>query len=238
MTIDIEKIRAAADKATPGPWRTNGRHIQGSPCGDIATTRIFTDGDGGSLLNAAHIAACDPTTILALCDEVEKLRVAAAIVGRDGSATATLLAAAESEVERLRDMLNHEAKAHAETQAEVERLNQRVEELGNLLIESAKRVEIAEQEVARLRAERERVVAALGKSHPGLSLEDNVLDLAAKIERLYPIAEAARTVVRAVATVPKEIDPKEFAGEFWWTRDAEKAVEELVMVCKANGIRD
>ena len=116
MTIDIDKLRAAAKAATPGPWGVlQAPHTHGS------WWEIYADGPSrigvlsrdNAIPNGRHIAACDPTTIIALCDEVARLR--------------------------------QELGQPLETERECERLNQRAEELGNLLIESAKRVETAER---------------------------------------------------------------------------------------------
>ncbi len=86
MNIDLSHIKALAKAATPGPWHCDqcSLFIFGPDGGDmIAST---DDGDDGPVLlirgagarlpmdeNAAFIAACDPTTVLALIAEVERL---------------------------------------------------------------------------------------------------------------------------------------------------------------------
>lgn len=76
MTIDTTQLRELAQKASPGPWYTSapsehavwydikdGRYL-------IADTSSgFTD-DG----NAEYIAAANPATVLALLDELDRLR--------------------------------------------------------------------------------------------------------------------------------------------------------------------
>ncbi len=74
--MNIDKLKEAAEKATPGPW-----HVDHVVC-------VRTPGDGDSVAvavsdrtlprgqskhNAAFIAAADPTTILALIERLEAL---------------------------------------------------------------------------------------------------------------------------------------------------------------------
>ena len=77
MQVDIDRLRAAAEKATPGPWGVlQAPHTHGS------WWEIYADGPfrigvlsrDNALPNGRHVAACDPTTIIALCDEVARLR--------------------------------------------------------------------------------------------------------------------------------------------------------------------
>jgi len=89
MTITKERldaIRAAAEKAAPGPWEVG-------PVDDTVVTHIGADGlryevagiDGDynspdewptMEANAAHIANCDPQTILALLDALDAAEMA------------------------------------------------------------------------------------------------------------------------------------------------------------------
>jgi hypothetical protein len=87
--INIKKLKKLAEKATPGPW-FRGKGICGDfdimtydigPIGDRENLEqyedafaytITTNEDGEA--NGAYIAAIDPTTLLQLLDELEKLR--------------------------------------------------------------------------------------------------------------------------------------------------------------------
>lgn len=87
--INIKKLRKLAEKATPGPWfRSVGRADDFDimtyaigPVGDREDLEQYEDGfaytittnDDGEA-NGAYIAAIDPSTLLQLLDEVEKLR--------------------------------------------------------------------------------------------------------------------------------------------------------------------
>lgn len=77
MTIDIDRLIALCEKATPGPWTHDTTDNHGT---------MIRAADGQSLAecwmrgtqwphrdNAAFIAACDPQTILALCAENKRL---------------------------------------------------------------------------------------------------------------------------------------------------------------------
>jgi hypothetical protein len=102
----LAELRRLAEAATPGPWTVEDRRnaplknvqivagfhrvaevhdvhqrdYQGSFAGDHAAADAV---DAVGLANAAFIAATDPATVLALVDEVERLRADrdAAIVG-------------------------------------------------------------------------------------------------------------------------------------------------------------
>jgi len=88
VTIDTTKLRELGQAATPGPWTqweghgwvmagtteatakgymagTDG-HVCRTDCGD------FSDAQG--IKNAEYIAAANPATVLALLDEIDRLR--------------------------------------------------------------------------------------------------------------------------------------------------------------------
>lgn len=80
--INVSHLRELAEKATPGPWTA----LQNN--GEVAgVTRLFnpetqhdichceSPGRNEAGHNAAFIAACDPTMIVALLDEIEELKV-------------------------------------------------------------------------------------------------------------------------------------------------------------------
>lgn len=91
--VDIGELRKLAEAATPGPWAAwkmmsrnaygvVARHAQMAAV-DVCGT---WDSDGGDehcvngMINSAYIAAANPATIIALCDEVERLRARVAEV--------------------------------------------------------------------------------------------------------------------------------------------------------------
>lgn len=72
---DVTSLRALAEAATVGPWQwgvTEDRRwaLIDSPLWPETVAQCADDD------NAAFIAAANPTTVLALCDEVERLRAA------------------------------------------------------------------------------------------------------------------------------------------------------------------
>ena len=68
------ELRAAAEKATPGYWLPNGGFVRDRV--DLRIANCLADWKSGerAVDDAAHIANCDPQTILSLLDEVEALR--------------------------------------------------------------------------------------------------------------------------------------------------------------------
>ena len=83
--LDLTKLRKIAEAATPGPWEV-GMTTFGDPndgpthsCVREAGSEWFdhvaaSEGCDEADLNMAHIAAFDPPTVIALIDEVERLR--------------------------------------------------------------------------------------------------------------------------------------------------------------------
>lgn len=75
LTAIVARLRELAAKATPGPWHgwvISGTPASGPPRGEVVgPTRVPYD---HSLLfgpaDALFMAACDPQTVLALCDAV------------------------------------------------------------------------------------------------------------------------------------------------------------------------
>ena len=76
MTIDTTRLRALAEKATPGPW--DGEYKYGIMTADRSRNIVSWDYAWGDSANECDdkpfIAACSPDVILALLDEVERLR--------------------------------------------------------------------------------------------------------------------------------------------------------------------
>jgi hypothetical protein len=74
--VDVAALRALAEAATPGPWVSFSGYVWRGEwdSGDCVAEGV-SDG------NAAFTAAANPTEILALLDEVERLRATLARVG-------------------------------------------------------------------------------------------------------------------------------------------------------------
>ena len=83
--LDLTKLRGIANAATPGPWES-GQTTFGDPrygathacvrSGEMPWTDhlVVSEGCAEADRDMAHIAAFDPPTVLALIDEIEKLR--------------------------------------------------------------------------------------------------------------------------------------------------------------------
>ena len=70
MTIDLDKLRKAAERATQGPWRHySGTGIETAGVSNTCVFRI-------PLFYAPFIAAASPSTVLALIERVEKAEAA------------------------------------------------------------------------------------------------------------------------------------------------------------------
>ncbi|SEI22173.1 Ead/Ea22-like protein [Paraburkholderia hospita] len=83
MNIDTNKLREIAKRATPGPWKwwtgnsakrlTAGRGPDGGVLHTTMVRRDHADVACG-VAHVDHISAVDPTTVLALLDQVERLQ--------------------------------------------------------------------------------------------------------------------------------------------------------------------
>ena len=82
MTIDTQQLRELAQKATPGPWtyfpypKYKEHHVSLPIDGSGMTMPLFPDGCQTSRQreDAEFIAAANPATVLALLDEIDRLR--------------------------------------------------------------------------------------------------------------------------------------------------------------------
>ena len=77
MTVDTAAIRALAEAATQGPWH----HVPRPLAVLDGVNRVRAEGgraiyEGTSYHDAAFIAATDPDAVLAMCDELDRLREA------------------------------------------------------------------------------------------------------------------------------------------------------------------
>ena len=76
MTLDLAKIKAAAERATPGPWTAEpmvGRGAWISSGENEWTALSCGNTDESARSNAAFIAAANPAATLALIARVERL---------------------------------------------------------------------------------------------------------------------------------------------------------------------
>jgi hypothetical protein len=79
--IDIEKLRQLAEAATPGPWEVSDDDMfspievtSDGPGRDICCLDTYDHRPDERANDAAFIAAANPQTVLALLDEIERLR--------------------------------------------------------------------------------------------------------------------------------------------------------------------
>lgn len=65
--IDLAALRALAEAATPGPWRSDGLRVRQHEASTFAVAQAFYKKD------AAYIAACSPNVVLGLIARIEDL---------------------------------------------------------------------------------------------------------------------------------------------------------------------
>lgn len=76
---DIKRLKRLAEQATPGPWRVN---MKGHSYHEVARVNDLEIAPPNSVdlshwtVDAAYIAAASPDVVLALLDEIERLRAA------------------------------------------------------------------------------------------------------------------------------------------------------------------
>ena len=74
---DIKRLKRLAEQATPGPWRVN---MKGHSYHEVARVNDLEIAPPNSVelahstIDAAYIAAASPDVVLALLDEIERLR--------------------------------------------------------------------------------------------------------------------------------------------------------------------
>lgn len=88
--IDLSKLRKIAEAATPGPWEAerffwkravaDNRYWLGIDGKGEVSGYIALIDDDSATEDAAHIATFDPPTVIALIDELERLREVVATV--------------------------------------------------------------------------------------------------------------------------------------------------------------
>lgn len=89
MTTDYARLRALAEAATPGPWSAGETtDWEDVPQASVNSSNapITWDDHGGEVFkpeDAAYIAAVNPPTLIALLDELERLRAERKLLFRD-----------------------------------------------------------------------------------------------------------------------------------------------------------
>lgn len=68
---DKEKLKAAAEKATPGPWRRAATVFNGITCGPFSLTNEKVLANVAEKANAEFIAAANPAAVLELIAALE-----------------------------------------------------------------------------------------------------------------------------------------------------------------------
>ncbi len=83
---DIKRLKRLAEQATPGPWRVN---MKGHSYHEVARVNDLEIAPPNSVdlshwtVDAAYIAAASPDVVLALLDEIERLRAAIDVISID-----------------------------------------------------------------------------------------------------------------------------------------------------------
>ena len=65
---DLQSLRDAAEKATPGPWHTNWNGHRRTITQNGTNHKL---GEMGGQLDSRFVAACDPQTVLSLLDRLD-----------------------------------------------------------------------------------------------------------------------------------------------------------------------
>lgn len=111
MTPDIKAIKAAAEAATPGPWVEAGPSY-GEPKPRFFNSVVTEEDEDGDWLDICcstsdntdadmtHIATANPATVIALCDEVERMTTIASELQDLCDMQAKRLAEAEKDAAR------------------------------------------------------------------------------------------------------------------------------------------
>lgn len=117
LSPDYAELRKLAEAATPGPWRSQGRHIgtmnHASFIGECRDQNGNWSDTAKSTGDSAFIAAANPTAILSLLDAIKELehQVWCADVNADGKA--------EQHAEELRDAIASRPAAHVSAPTEL-----------------------------------------------------------------------------------------------------------------------
>lgn len=72
--IDVQKLRDLAERAVGGPWNHSRVVSVDTALGTPIAITVPRQHDGEAAANGAYIAAANPQAVLALLDEVERLR--------------------------------------------------------------------------------------------------------------------------------------------------------------------
>lgn len=121
MTTDTKKLRDLANAATPGEWLARNRQTHlGVSNEEVADWIVETVADRepiaqpyspNKVANAAFIAAANPQTVIALLDEIDRLREQATTFETQRHSTAVALINAETERDIARSRLDSACEA-------------------------------------------------------------------------------------------------------------------------------
>lgn len=112
MPLDLQKLKAAAEAATPGPWRARYGDELINAEGEVFAYGSFLSDD-----DPAFIAAANPSVVLALIAEIERITKVCEAHGHAlqlAAQAAGLLAGAD---------------AHRDLVPAIEQLNKRIQDL-------------------------------------------------------------------------------------------------------------
>lgn len=76
MTLEIAKLKAAAEKATPGPWRLTVTRFNGITRGPFSLTKEDVLANAAEKADAEYIAAAHPGAVLELIAALEAMAAA------------------------------------------------------------------------------------------------------------------------------------------------------------------
>lgn len=170
---NYQTLRALAEAATPGPWKTDGDDLvnltdsgKGYPIDrypdsvDIIIGQCPDCGDRGVGImqesNAAYIAAVHPGAVLALLDEIEQLRARKDRVRHWKQETSTAMVRAATA-----DLYEREHRRVQEMEIALRLARARVAELADLIATGARNLGIATMERDQARAEVKRLNGVL-----------------------------------------------------------------------------
>lgn len=181
--VDTKRLRELAEAATPGPWGTEQGDLEEWPSTvAIAVTggrqKIYACPPGGTFPKADQefIAAANPSTVLALLDEIERLR-------RDNASWANSdferqLTAANAEIKQLREVNASLLGAEVDgASTEIGHLHGRIADLEAELAHEKKRVAAVLDDASIKRCDAQRQLAAVSTAR------DEACDIASS--RLY-----------------------------------------------------
>ncbi|ELY4566653.1 ead/Ea22-like family protein [Cronobacter sakazakii] len=99
--MNTAKLKAAAEKATPGPWRRTATIFNGITCGPFSLSNEKVLANVAEKANAEFIAAANPAAVLELIAALEAAEKRAAELERENAAFLPVGVMSESAYHRL-----------------------------------------------------------------------------------------------------------------------------------------